>query len=201
MTALKLGAQSLQTLKSKVSENDTMNLEADATFGVGDDGIYNIVEPTIKSSSELKENKNIFLASNVNDGNLTTPWIEGNADYGIGEYIDLTFDLTEFSNKGDSAFSINSFFVINGYRKSSKIWRDNSRAKKLKMYIDNIPFTYILLADTYKFQWFDFPDYWINYGEKKIIRFELVEIYPGEKFKDTAISELEFSGKYSENMH
>jgi hypothetical protein len=194
-TALRLNAQTLQILESKVSENDSINLKEDTVFGVGDDGIYNVVEPSVRASSELKENKNVFFASNISDFNLTTPWIEGKSDYGICEYIEFTFDLTG-SNNGDSAFSINSFFVINGYRKSLKIWRDNSRVKKFKMYIDNIPFAFILLNDTYLYQSFQFPDYWIKYGEKKIIRFEIVEIYPGEKFKDTAISELEFEGIY-----
>lgn len=200
LTGLTTTAQNIPTLKSKVAEKDTMNLEADTSFGIGDDGIYNIVEPTVKASSEFKENETIFSAGNIHDFNLTTPWIEGKDGYGVGEYIEYTFDLTELSAK-DSAFSINSIFVINGYRKSLKVWRENSRVKKLKMYIDNIPFAYILLNDTYKFQWVDFAEYWIKYGEKKIIKFEIVEIYPGVRFKNTAISELEFSGRYSENMH
>jgi hypothetical protein len=198
--ATRLTAQNVPTLKSKVFEKDTFNWNIDKRFGVGDDGIYNITEPSVKASSELKENQNVFSSENIHDFNLTTPWIEGKPGYGVGEYIDFTFDLRSSFVK-DSAFSINSFFVINGYRKTLDIWRANSRVKKLKMYFNNVLFAYILLEDTYKYQNVDFSDNWVKYGEKKIIRFEIVEVYPGDKYKDTAISELEFAGLYSENMH
>ena len=200
INSFSIQSQTLQTLKTTVSEMDTINKLEDESFGEGDDGIYNILEPTVQSSSDFNENGITFNAQNIHDFNLYKPWIEGTKNYGIGEYVEFTFDLKESSIKEDSAFSINSFFIINGYRKSIQIWRNNSRVKKLKMYINNVPFAYILLADTYKFQTVKFNDYWIKYGNKTIIKFEIIEVYPGEKYKNTAISELEFSGKYSENM-
>jgi hypothetical protein len=187
--------QSFPTFRTRVSPTDTFHLEHDSAFGVGDDGIYNIVEPTVKSSSQFK----LFKVENIHDFNLTTPWIEGKKEGGTGEYIEYTFDLTQLSGK-ERAFSINSLFLINGYRKDLKVWEQYTRVKKLKMYINNIPFAYILLMDTYKFQSVNFQDFWISNGDKKVIRFEILEVYPGAKYKNVALSELEFSGKYSEKI-
>ena len=195
-----LQSQPLQYLKAIVSETDSFNKNNDENFGVGDDGIYNIIEPTVISSSDFKEKGIVFKAQNIHDFNLKTPWIEGKKGYGIGEYIEFTFDLSPIQKKVENAFSINSFFIINGYRKSLKLWQQNSRVKKLKMYIDNVPFAFVLLKDTYKFQSVHFKDFWIKYGSKKNIKFEIVEIFPGQKYMETAISEIEFSGNYSENM-
>ena len=200
LCSFNLQSQPLQYLKAIVSKTDSINKYNDENFGEGDDGIYNIVEPTVISSSNFKEKGIVFKAQNIHDFNLKTAWIEGKKGYGIGEYIEFTFDLSTIQKKGENAFSINSFFIINGYRKSLKIWRENSRVKKLKMYIDNVPFAFVLLKDTYKFQFVHFKDFWIKYGAKKKIKFEIVEIFPGEKYKETALSEIEFSGKYSENM-
>jgi hypothetical protein len=196
LNSLYSAAQSIPTFRTRVSATDSIGREDEKTYGVGDDGIYNIVEPSVTSSSEFKT----FKAGNIHDFNLASPWIEGNSKNGIGEYIDYIFDLSKFSEK-ENAFSINSFFIINGNRKSLKEWEQYARVKKLKMYINNVPFAFIYLMDTYKFQSVNFQDYWIKYGEKKTIRFEIVEVYPGTKYKKAAISELEFRGKYSGNMH
>ena len=189
----------LPTLRTKVSLTDKIDFEADKEFGVGDDGIYNIVEPTVKASSELKQSNSVFNASNITDFNLATPWIEAKADDGIGEHIEFLFDLREAPQRGN-ALSISSFFIINGYRKNVKVWKDNSRVKKLKMFINNKPFAYILLADTYKFQSVDFPEQWFKYGQLSVVRFEIVATFPGDKYKDTAIGEIQFSGRYHGNM-
>jgi hypothetical protein len=189
-------AQSIPTFRTRVSATDTINPETDTNFGVGDDGIYNVVQPTVIVSSEFKS----YKGGNIHDFNLTTAWIEGNFDKYAGVFAEFTFDLSSSGPK-DSALSINSVFFINGYRKSIKDWEQYSRVKKLKMYINNVPFAYIFLMDTYKFQSVKFQDYWIKYGERKIIRFEIVEIYPGTKYSNAALSELQFRGRYSENMH
>jgi hypothetical protein len=196
LTTLNATGQSIPTLRTRVSPADSINIEKDKSYGVGDDGTHNIMVPTVKSSSDFKS----FKAGNIHDFNLTSPWIEGKSAYGIGEYLEYTFDRTPGTNK-DSAFSINSFFVINGYRKDLKTWEQYSRVKKLKLYINNVPFAFIFLMDTYKFQSVNFQDYWIKGGEKKVMRFEIMEVYKGTKFKNAALSELEFSGKYERNGH
>lgn len=192
-------SQSIPVFSGVVSEKDRIDPVKDKEFGVGDDGIYNIVEPSVKATSCLVEDGRTFAAKNAADYNLGTPWIEGKPDYGIGEYLEFCFDLRE---RGDTvnAFSINGMAIINGYRKNENTWKANTRVKKLKMYVNGKPFAYIPLKDTYKYQWFPFPDYWLKYGTLTIIKLEIVEIYAGEKYSDTAISEIQFSGRYSENM-
>lgn len=187
--------QKIPVLRGEIIQHDTIDPVEDRAYGVGDDGIYNIDEPIAKASSALKG----FEAVHVKDFDLLAPWIEGKEGDGIGEYVELSFDLRN-SGVGGNALAINSIRIINGYRKNEKVWKANGRVKKLKMYIDNKPFAYILLADTYKMQVFSFPDHWIKYGERTPIKFEILEVYAGEKYSDTAIGEIKFDGKYPGNM-
>lgn len=191
--------QDIPVLYGTVNEQDKIDPVEDKDYGVGDDGIYNIVEPFVRASSELLENGRSFAAKNAGDYNLGIPWIEGKPGYGIGEYLEFCFDLRDRPNKGN-AFSINSVSIINGYRKNEKIWKANSRVKTFKMYVNGKPFSYIVLKDTYKYQHFTFPDHWVRHGALTVIKLEIIEVYRGEKHADTAVGEILFNGLYSENM-
>ncbi|MEO9256754.1 MAG: hypothetical protein ABI207_00150, partial [Crocinitomicaceae bacterium] len=65
INSFSIQSQTLQTLKTTVSEMDTINKLEDESFGEGDDGIYNILEPTVQSSSDFNENGITFNAQNI----------------------------------------------------------------------------------------------------------------------------------------
>jgi DNA-binding XRE family transcriptional regulator len=133
--------------------------------------------------------KNEFEARNAKDLNYKTVWVEGVKGYGIGEFLEYNF-------KAVSA-PITEIKIVNGFVKSQTLWENNSRVKKLKVYIDNELFTELNLEDirgvqTFKFNPIgkernnDLPDW--------KLKFEIAEVYKGLKYDDVVISEIFFDG-------
>ena len=156
---------------------------------------------SISASSYLKSNQSIinYLPQNVHDFSYKTAWVEGVKGYGIGEYIVYHFR--------QSSPRITQIYIANGYVKSEKAYRENSRVKKLKMYINDEPFAILNLEDWRVIQWFEFEPIGRNRDEsfyendetlsellRWTLKFEILEVYQGEKYDDVAISEIYFSG-------
>ncbi|TAD92078.1 MAG: hypothetical protein EAY75_03350 [Bacteroidetes bacterium] len=151
---------------------------------------------TISASSALQAYRGInYLPKNIHDRNYKTAWIEGAPGYGIGEYI--TYHFPPHNPR------ITEIKIVNGYVKSPLAWRNNSRVKKLKMYVDGKPFAILNLADSRQEQYFKFEP--IGYGDREdleqlranpwwSIRFEILAVYKGNKYDDTAITEIYFDG-------
>jgi len=129
-----------------------------------------------KASSTLKAQGNFnYTSTNLHDWDPQTAWVEGDADYGIGEYFEV-----------DLLHGGNDVAIFNGYQRSYDSWRNNSRVKKFKIYGDNKPLCYLILNDKMGYQSFDIPEV----DDFTTYRFEIVEVYPGIKWKDVAISEI-----------
>ena len=116
--------------------------------------------------------------------------MEGN---GVGEYLQYTF-------KGNCS-RITKVKILNGYVKSESTWRNNGRVKRLLMYYNHKPYAVLNLEDSRSLQIFDvgvlgFYESFIETGEPETwtLSFEILEVYPGEKYQDTAISDLYFDG-------
>ncbi len=151
---------------------------------------------TNSASSSLKSFKGInYSAKNIHDLNYKTAWIEGVPGYGIGESV--TYHFPPQNPR------ITEIIIVNGYIKSEQTWKDNSRVKKLKMYIDDKPFAILNLADSRQEQHFKFEP--LGYGDRKnwdelnkkpwwTIKFEILDVYKGDKYDDTAITEIYFDG-------
>ena len=139
------------------------------------------------SSSLTSQGKNSYQAKSANDLSYKTAWVEGASDDGIGEYLDYYFE-----NKSPR---ITSIHIANGYMKSDKAWRENGRVQSLKLYINGVPHCILQLADTKTDQAFEIgtlgrnPD-----GSALVLRFEILKVYSGDKYSDTAISEIYFDG-------
>lgn len=155
---------------------------------------------SISASSYLKsKNPAInYLPKNAHDLSFKTAWVEGVEGYGTGEYIVYHFKQT--------APRITKIIIANGYVKSSKAWLENSRVKKLKMYIDYKPVAILNLEDCRREQIFEFEPIGrqrpientkrkeLDKMPKWTLKFEILEVYPGDKYDDTAISEIYFDG-------
>ena len=153
-------------------------------------------QDTLSASSELKPFKGIIYSSkNIHDLSYKTAWIEGVPGYGIGESV--TYHIPAQNPR------ITEIIVVNGYVKSEKAWQENSRVKKLKMYIDDKLFAILNLEDTRKEQHFKFEP--LGYSDREdwdelktkpwwTIKFEILEVYEGDKYDDTAITEIYFDG-------
>ena len=138
----------------------------------------------IKASSSLGDS---YKAEFANDLSYKTAWVEGKKDEGIGEYLEYYF-------KNDSP-RITEIIISNGYMKSEETWKNNNRVKKLKLYVNGVPFGVLNLKDSRTDQYFSVGTLGHNKnGTDLILKFEILEVYKGSKYNDTAITEIYFDG-------
>ena len=140
------------------------------------------------TSSQLDSTQvNNYSSKSANDLSYKTAWVEGKADDGIGEYIEYYFE-----NKSPRITSIK---ISNGYQKSESVWKNNNRVKSLKFYVNGIEFGILELSDTKTDQEFQIGTFGHNSdGSDLVLRFEILEVYKGDKYSDTAITEIYFDG-------
>ncbi|MBN1188090.1 MAG: hypothetical protein JXB49_37795 [Bacteroidales bacterium] len=150
----------------------------------------------VAASSYLKsQGENNYEPNNAHDLNYKNAWVEGVAGYGIGEYLLYTFE--------GASPRINEIIVVNGYVKSKSAWENNSRVKKLKVYIDDKPYAILNLKDIRGSQSFKVEP--IGNSDRKdwdvlqtkpdwTLKFEILDVYKGLKYDDVAISEIYFDG-------
>ncbi len=147
----------------------------------------------LEASSQLPAHgKNSYAVSKLNDGLIKTAWIEGVPDYGIGEYIIFKFSDSLFYTADSVPFF--GLSVLNGYCKSEKSWQENSRVKKLKIYYNHTPYFILELFDRATIQQFTFGTIYLKPNDT--LKVEILEVYPGTKFKDTVLSELILLGAH-----
>ena len=138
----------------------------------------------IKASSSLGDS---YKAEFANDLSYKTAWVEGKNDEGIGEYLEYYF-------KNDSP-RITEVIISNGYMESEETWKNNNRVKKLKLYVNGVPFGILNLKDSRTDQYFSVGTLGHNKnGTDLILKFEILEVYKGSKYNDTAITEIYFDG-------
>ncbi|MEJ6776289.1 MAG: hypothetical protein QNK85_03060 [Crocinitomicaceae bacterium] len=157
-------------------EIEKENLEGD----YGPDYFYNDCAQGIEvlqiSSRLSNQGNSSYGKDQLTDDDPKTAWVEGKADYGIGE---------SFTVKG---FCPNT--IYNGYQSSPSNWKNNSRVKRFKIYVNNSPYAYLDLTDEMGIQRFDGP-----YGEYEgsdEFKFEIVDVYKGVKWSDVAISHIDY---------
>ena len=180
-------------------ENDEEGQYYDV-LGPGDSWYNGDGPDSISASSYLKSKDSTinYLPQNANDLSFKTAWSEGVKGYGVGEYLVYYFKPL--------APRITTVIVANGYVKSEKAFRENSRVKKLKMYVRDKPVAILNLKDCRCEQIFEFEPIgrWKEYRNldwKEVeklpdwtMKFEILEVYPGDKYDDTVISEIYFDG-------
>ena len=142
----------------------------------------------VKASSNLKpQGKNTYDAKSANDLSYKTAWVEGKEGGGIGEDIEYHFE--------PESPRITAIIVANGYMKSDIAWKNNNRVKSLKFYLNGEFYGILNLIDTKSDQRFELGTFGHNEdGSDLVLRFEINEIYRGDKYNDTAISEIYFDG-------
>lgn len=142
----------------------------------------------ITSSSYLKEQgKSTYLPDNLHDFDLFTAWVPDTKGGVIGKKVN--FHFKPFSPR------VNEVTIYNGYIKNKELWQANSRAKKLKLYINNKPYANFELQDITASQSFKIDAIQSTDSTKDLVlTFEVIEIYKGTKYDDLAISEINFDG-------
>lgn len=147
---------------------------------------------TERASSALPHRARLrYDAAQAHDFKLDTAWVEGKEGDGIGEFIEYTLEAPE--RTGDD-LKVTGLIVFNGYRKSRELWQDNSRVKRLKMYVDGKAHAVINLEDAYNYQTVEVGAVRLKPKKKTTLRFEIMDVYKGRKYSDTAITEIELTG-------
>ncbi len=148
---------------------------------------------SLSASSTLKpQGENNYFPDNMNDGVKNTAWVEGKSDYGIGEKI-----IIQFFDHDKSIINVplRSIGITNGYAKSVSIWDANSRVRTFRLYQNSTPLYDIELINSRFPQWIKFPQpLSISAGDK--LQLEIIEVYPGSKWSDTAISDIAIFGAH-----
>lgn len=140
---------------------------------------------------------------NLTDGKNETAWVEGIKGNGIGEWARIHL-LAKKESVTTTPFGVSAVGIIAGYGKNQKTWLENNRVKSLLLVIET-PHVYDHTGETmwqsYKFdiqdknelQMFNLPpnDYVDNeLPMESIIWVKILEVYKGNKYDDTCISEI-----------
>lgn len=142
----------------------------------------------VTSDTYLKAQGNIdYKPANVHDFDLLTAWVPDTAKGPIGKAI--SFHFKPLSPR------VNEIIIYNGYVKNYDLFKANSRVKKFKLSINGVVQAMLDVADTTGRQSFTIDPIRSNNKQKDLVlTLEIVEIYKGEKYKDVAVSEINFSG-------
>ena len=138
---------------------------------------YDGVRPVIAASSFLPtEGEYAYGPDLAFDGDVSTAWNEAVSAAGIGEYIEVRLsDQVEF----------NEIVVMGGYF-DSRWFKSNNRVKKLRVTADDREYTFEF-RDQMTAQQFRFPAAITS----DVVRFTIADVYPGDKWNDTPIAEIE----------
>ncbi|MBN8567978.1 MAG: hypothetical protein J0M25_14750 [Flavobacteriales bacterium] len=173
-------------IKDAVDYYDFPELDLYSTSYPGDCSWYCAGKVKVKKASSTLENQkdSNYDAENVIDGSLKTAWIEGKSYYGEGETLELLVSDT----------SIDEIIIYGGYLKSKDLWRLNSRPKELLLSINDKEIGILCFKDICGKQSFSFPKYLINSNETVLVQLKVLSVYKGDKYSDTAITEIDFDG-------
>lgn len=146
----------------------------------------------VRASSELKSDKNSYAAKKVIPPSLGTAWCEGAEGDGVGEWIELNLKEPMIS---DGGFKLE---ILPGFVVSSATYKKNNRPRKISVTVnDDSTEKQLTLEDYGKFQSFFFE--WSGKPVKKI-RLKILEVYKGEQYADTCITDIAV-WQWSKNEH
>lgn len=111
------------------------------------------------------------------DGRGDTAWVEADPGDGIGETVTLHFGRDRL---------LAGFEISSGYDKDQRVWANNSRVRVFDLALSDGDVLTVELPDQRGMNRFDFAAPVATQSLTLTIR----GIYPGERFRDTAISEL-----------
>lgn len=138
------------------------------------------VTPLVASSTLPAQGTKKYDIDMLADSNPMTAWVEGKKGYGIGEWFEIE--------------AYNVTVVFNGYQATPLTWKNNSRVKRFKVYVNGKALCFLDLTDEMGQQNFDLPIKNISPEKNLKFRFEIVDVYKGLKWDDVAISHIDNEG-------
>ncbi len=139
-----------------------------------------VIASSILKSQTYKKRKRNYNPNNVIDGDKNTAWVEGVSGNGINQWIKVIFSCK---------VKIKKISIISGYTADRHRFEINNRIKKIRISFSNGYQTIDNLEDIMSPQFIvlgDIPH------TTQWVKFEIIDIYLGSKYQDTAISEIYF---------
>ena len=156
----------------------------------------------ISATSELKEGKVLYAASNLMDNDCRAAWVESKSDFGQKERIKIP-----------CSGWITQLLIVNGFRKSEKTYYENNRVKRIALYLDGVklgemtfpdrPYCHVNMSnilDEGELLNLNGDFFKENNGKsmsnagafwpEENIEIEILEVYSGTKYNDTCISDI-----------
>lgn len=162
------------------NKQDKTSIEGDMTS----DNLSTAVSfTTVSSTSKLPTNginTSSYDAINLIDDNISSCWCEGANGNGIGESV-------RFSSSQDQ--TVKGFMVWNGYQESDYLYDINARPKTIAVYADDDYIGDFELKDS------GLCSQKIVLEEPiiaKSLTIKITDVYPGSKYEDCCISEIDF---------
>jgi hypothetical protein len=145
-------------------------------------------DTVLASSSLPPEGTRRYDAVQAHDLDHCTAWSEGAGGPGIGERLIYRF--------APDSPRLHTVCVSNGLVRSPELWRAYNRVKRLRMEENGAAVAELELADTMDDQCFKLPRLFGRRtdGRPMELTFTILEVYAGERFDDTVITELWFDG-------
>jgi hypothetical protein len=133
---------------------------------------------SVKASSELPSDRwGTYHAFSAIDGALETSWVEGVEGPGAGEWIELTFPGT---------VSVERIGFDVGYDRDEDLFFANNRLRRVTIVFSDGRRIELTFADARGLQVFE-----IDPQETLSIRVVIEDVYPGSRYDDTCLSEVE----------
>ncbi|MEO6053031.1 MAG: hypothetical protein ABIP97_03380 [Chthoniobacterales bacterium] len=141
-------------------------------------------------TSTLVPGKISQVIHTLDDENASTAWIDANPT--VGTKLQFQFPKKLPGGIRDTPFF--GFDMASGVIKPLSQFKAYARVKKARLSYNGKPFCYVLFADTYRWQRVHFEDILANQNDA--FTFEILEVYPGEKFPNAAITEFVLQGAH-----
>jgi len=153
------------------------------------------------SSTLAASTQSNYAPTQMLDGRTDTAWVEAATGDGVGEL--LTLDLSDLRQQtvnpepgepsvlaSAEAVVLDGLQIINGYAKSPRLFQANSRVAELGLELDGRELGKWSIADTDQAQALALlPPLLLTRDAQ--LRLRITAVYPGERYADTAIAELQ----------
>jgi hypothetical protein len=126
----------------------------------------------------------------------TTFWSEGAYNDGIGETVDVEFDMTGSRHNWQRPVPlyVSQVSLINGCARNDDLWQRNGRVKELEVSFNGRFVKKVEVADVKAPQKLDLGKNVFVLGQKNHLTFKIADVYPGLEFNDTCIADMRFDG-------
>jgi hypothetical protein len=155
--------------------------------------LYCAADAKVRVSGHLApQHRSGYGAESLADGKGQTAWVVA---HGPGEWFELVFEASGFHPdvpESNARTGVDRLYLWNGYNKSPERWREHARAHHLRVDVDDRPLAIVSLLDERRPQRVDLPRTLLRRGMR--FRFTIVDVFPGSRFDELAVSEVRLDG-------